>query len=216
MGEFAVIGLGRFGSSVARTLYELGHNVLAMDKDEESLRAVVDHVTHAVQVDSTDPDALRAVGITNFDAVVVAIGVDIQESILTTMLLKELGVKKIFAKAVNDLQGKVLAKVGADLVVYPEHEMGVRIAHSLVAPNILESIALSPDYRIEEMSVTDKLGGRTLGELDLQRRFGVIVLLVRRDNQIMVSPSAEARVQPGDVLVLVGEHRQLDRLESTI
>src|SRR3989304_4582479 len=149
MAEFAVIGLGRFGSSVARSLYDLGHNVLAMDKSEDALHEVVDHVTHAVQIDSTDPDALRAVGITNFDAVVVAIGVDIQESILTTMLLKDLGVKKVVAKAVDERQGKVLEKVGADTVVFPERDMGVRVAHSLATPNLLEYLELSPQYTID-------------------------------------------------------------------
>ncbi|MBI3975107.1 MAG: TrkA family potassium uptake protein [Armatimonadetes bacterium] len=214
MGEFAVIGLGRFGSSVARTLYDLGHNVLAMDKDEAALRLVVDHVTHAVQVDSTDPEALRAVGITNLDAVVVAIGVDIQESILTTLLLKDLGVKKIVAKAVDEQQGKVLEKVGADLVIFPERDMGERVAHSLASPNVLEYIELSPDYTIEEVNVPARLDGRTLGELELRTKFGVNVLLIRRDSQLLISPATDVRLQTGDVLVVVGENRQLNRLES--
>ncbi|MGH2453739.1 MAG: potassium channel family protein [bacterium] len=214
MGEFAVIGLGRFGSSVARTLYELGHNVLAIDKDEEVLREVVDHVTHAVQVDSTDPEALRAVGITNLDAVVVAIGAEIQESILTTLLLKDLGVKKVVAKAVDDQQGKVLQKVGADLVIFPERDMGERVAHSLASPNVLEYIELSPEYTIEEVNVPARLGGQTLGDLDLRGKFGVNVLLIRRDSQLLISPGTDVRLQTGDVLVVVGENRQLNRLES--
>lgn len=216
MSDFAVIGLGRFGSSVARTLYELGHNVLAMDRDESALREVVDHVTHAVQVDSTDPEALRAVGVTNVDAVVVAIGVDIQESILTTMLLKELGCRKVVAKAVDERQGKVLEKVGADQVVFPERDMGVRVAHSLASPNVLEYIQLSPEYTIEEVNVPERLDGRTLGDLDLRTKFGVNVLLIRRDSQLLISPATDVRLQTGDVLVVVGENRQLNRLESAI
>jgi len=216
MGEFAVIGLGRFGSSVARTLYELGHNVLAVDKDEESLRAVVDHVTHAVQVDSTDPNALRAVGITNFDAVVVAIGVDIQESILTTMLLKDLGVKKIVAKAVDDRQGKVLEKVGADTVVFPERDMGVRVAHTLASPNVLEYLELTSEYTIDEVRVPDRLNGRTLQDLDLRTRFGVNVLLILRDSQLLISPATDVQLRSGDVLVVVGENKQLNRLEHAL
>ncbi len=216
MGEFAVIGLGRFGSSVARTLYDLGHNVLAMDKDEEALRAVADHVTHAVQIDTTDPDALRAVGITNFDAVVVAIGVDIQESILTTMILKDLGVKKVVAKAVDERQGKVLEKIGADAVVFPERDMGVRVAHSLASPNVLEYLELSPQYTIDEVRVPERLDGRTLGELELRAKFGVNVLLILRDSQLLISPSGDVRLRSGDVLVVVGENRQLHRLESVI
>ena len=216
MGEFAVIGLGRFGSSVARTLYDLGHTVLAMDKDEASLRAVVDHVTHAVQIDSTDPEALRAVGITNFDAVVVAIGVDIQESILTTMLLKDLGCRKVVAKAVDERQGKVLDKVGADVVVFPERDMGVRVAHTLASPNVLEYLELSPDHTIEEVNVPERLNGRTLDELDLRTKFGVNILLIRRDRQLLISPGGDVRLQTGDVLVVVGENRQLNRLETTL
>jgi trk system potassium uptake protein TrkA len=214
MAEFAVIGLGRFGSSVARTLYELGHNVLAIDKDEEALREVVDHVTHAVQVDSTDNEALRAVGITNLDAVVVAIGEDIQESILTTMLLKDLGVKKVVAKAVDEQQRKVLEKVGADLVIFPERDMGERVAHTLASPNVLEYIELSPNHTIEEVNVPARLEGRTLGDLDLRSKFGVNVLLIRRDTQLLISPSTDVQLQSGDVLVVVGENRQLNRLES--
>jgi trk system potassium uptake protein TrkA len=216
MGEFAVIGLGRFGSSVARTLYELGHNVLAMDKTEEALHAVVDHVTHAVQIDSTDPEALRAVGITNFDAVVVAIGADIQESILTTLLLKDLNVKRVVAKAVNALQGKVLEKVGADLVIYPERDMGERVAHSLASPSVVEYLELSPDYTIDEVKIPERLDGRSLGELELRAKFGVNVLLVLRDSQLLISPPTDLRLARGDVLVVVGENRQLKRLESTI
>ncbi|HEV8338164.1 MAG TPA: TrkA family potassium uptake protein [bacterium] len=214
MGEFAVIGLGRFGSSVARTLYELGHTVLAIDKSEEALREVVDHVTHAVQVDSTDNEALRAVGITNLDAVVVAIGEDIQESILTTMLLKDLGVKKVVAKAVDEQQRKVLEKVGADLVIFPERDMGERVAHTLASPNVLEYIELSPQHTIEEVNVPARLEGRTLGDLDLRSKFGVNVLLIRRDTQLLISPGTDVKLQGGDVLVVVGENRQLNRLES--
>lgn len=214
MGEFAVIGLGRFGSSVARTLYELGHNVLAVDKDEEALREVVDHVTHAVQVDSTDAEALRAVGITNLDAVVVAIGEDIQESILTTMLLKDLGVKKVVAKAVDEQQRKVLEKVGADLVIFPERDMGERVAHTLASPNVLEYIELSPEYTIEEVNVPARLEGRSLGDLDLRSKFGVNVLLIRRNSQLLISPATDVQLRTGDVLVVVGENKQLNRLES--
>ncbi|MEX0765373.1 MAG: TrkA family potassium uptake protein, partial [bacterium] len=129
--DFAVIGIGRFGSAVVRTLFEMGHHVLAMDKHEDALRRVADASTHAVQIDSTDSEALRAVGITNFDAVVVAIGAGIQESILTTLILKEMGCRKVVTKAVDELQGRVLAKVGADAVVFPERDSAIRLARTL-------------------------------------------------------------------------------------
>jgi trk system potassium uptake protein TrkA len=216
MGEFAVIGMGRFGRSLAITLHRLGHQVLAIDKNEEALRAVADEVTHAVQLDSTDEEALRGVGITNFDAVVVAIGDFIEESILTTLLLTELGCEKIVAKAVDDRQGKVLERVGAHLVVYPERDMGIRIAHTLAAPGVLDYLELSPTFSIEELSIPESMTGRTLGQLDLKSRFGVSVLLIRRDGQLMISPSPETRLQTGDVLVVVGENRQLSRLEANL
>ena len=214
MGEFAVIGLGRFGSSVARTLRELGHQVLAIDKDEERLKHVADEVTHAVQLDSTDAEALRSVGITNFDAVVVAIGSAIQESILTTLMLKELGCKRIVAKAANEQQAKVLEKVGADVVVRPERDAGTRIAHTLASPSVVDYFEVSPTFSIEELSVPERLSGRTLGQLDLKARFGVSVLLVRRDSQLLIAPALDTVLQAGDVLVVVGDNRQLSRLES--
>lgn len=216
MGEFAVIGMGRFGSSVAVTLHQLGHQVLAIDRDEEPLRQVADDVTHAVQLDSTDPEALRRVGVANFDAVVVAIGSALQDSILTTLVLKELGCGKILAKAANDQQAKVLERVGADVVVRPERDMGVRIAHTLSAPGVLDYLQLSPTFSIEELSVPERLSGQSLGQLDLKARYGVSVLLIRRDSQLMISPPPDTTLQTGDVLVVVGDNRQLNRLESSL
>ncbi|MCL6551558.1 MAG: TrkA family potassium uptake protein [Firmicutes bacterium] len=216
MAEFAVIGMGRFGRSVAVTLQQLGHRVLAIDKDEERLRRVAEEVTHAVQLDATDAEALRGVGITNFDAVVVAIGNYIQESILTTLVLKELGCKKVVAKAVDELQARVLEKVGADLIVRPEKEMGIRVAHLLASPNLVDYLEVSPTFSIEEISVSTRLEGRTLRDLDLRGRFGVSVLLIRRDGQLLISPPAETVLRAGDVLVVVGENRQLSKLESSL
>jgi len=214
--DFAVIGMGRFGSSVVRTLHEMGHHVLAMDRDEEALRRVTDYATHAVQIDATDPEALRAVGITNFDAVIVSIGADVQESILTTLLLKEMGVKKVVSKAVDELQGRVLEKVGADLVVRPERDMAVRVARSLASRNVVDMLELSPSYLVEEVNVSDKLSGRSLSDLDLRTRFGVNVLLIKRDSQILITPTPETQLQAGDVLVVVGEKQGLSRLESVL
>ena len=214
--DFAVIGMGRFGSNVVRTLHETGHHVLAMDKDEEALRRVTDYATHAVQIDATDPEALRAVGITNFDAVIVAIGADVQESILTTLLLKELGVKKVVSKAVNELQGRVLEKVGADLVVRPERDMAVRVARSLASRHVVDMLELSPSYLVEEVDVGEKLSGRSLSDLDLRTRFGVNVLLIKRDSQILITPTPETQLQMGDILVVVGEKQGLSRLESVL
>ncbi|MDR7483424.1 MAG: TrkA family potassium uptake protein [Armatimonadota bacterium] len=216
MAEFAVIGMGRFGRSVAVTLQQMGHRVLAIDKDEEPLRRVAEEVTHAVQLDATDVEALRGVGITNFDAVVVAIGNYIQESILTTLVLKELGCKKVVTKAVDELQARVLEKVGADIIVRPEKEMGIRVAHLLASPSLVDYLEVSPTFSIEEISISDRLQGQTLRDLDLRGRFGVSVLLIRRDGQLLISPPAETVLRAGDVLVVVGENRQLSKLESSL
>lgn len=214
--DFAVIGIGRFGSSVARTLFEMGHHVLAMDKHEEALREVIDASTHAVQIDSTDAEALRAVGITNFDVVIVAIGSAVQESILTTLILKEMGCKKVVSKASNELQGRVLAKVGADLVIYPERDMAVRLARSLASRHVMDLLELSPGFLVEEVSVSKKIEGKSLGDLDLRTRTGVNVLLIKRDSQILIAPPRETELQPGDVLVVVGDKNQLAKLESVL
>ena len=214
--EFAVIGMGRFGSNVVRTLHELGHTVLAMDRDEDALRKVTDYATHAVQIDSTDVEALRAVGITNFDAVVVAIGADVQESILTTLILKEMGCRKVVSKAVDELQGRVLAKVGADLVVRPERDMAVRVARNLASRHVVDLLELSSTFLVEEVSVGPKLAGKSLGDLDLRTRFGVNVLLIKRDSQILITPTGETQLLHGDVLVVVGEKAALGRLETVL
>ncbi|MDQ7859975.1 MAG: TrkA family potassium uptake protein [Armatimonadota bacterium] len=216
MGEYAIIGMGRFGSSVARTLHQLGHQVLAIDKEEEPLRRVADEVTQAVQLDSTDAEALRRVGITNFSAVVVAIGSAIQESILTTLVLKELGCGKVVAKAASEQQARVLEKVGADVVVRPERDMGIRIAHTLASPGVLDYLELSPTFSIEELSVSERMAGQTLGQLDLKARYGVSILLIRRDSQLLISPAADTVLRNGDVLVVVGENRSLSRLEASL
>lgn len=214
--DFAVIGIGRFGSAVVRTLFEMGHHVLAMDKHEDALRRVADFSTHAVQIDSTDSEALRAVGITNFDAVIVAIGAGIQESILTTLILKEIGCKRVVSKAVDELQGRVLEKVGADQVVYPERDSAVRLARTLASRNVVDLLELSPGFMVEEVSVSPKVQGRTLADLDLRTRTGVNVLLIKRDSQILVTPPSETQLKQGDVLVVVGDKAQLTRLESVL
>ncbi len=214
--DFAVVGIGRFGSNVVRTLYEMGHNVLAIDKNEDALRRVQDCCTHAVQLDSTDPEALRAVGITNFDAVVVAIGAGIQESILTTLILKEMGCKKVVSKAVDELQARVLEKVGADLVIRPERDMAVRVARSLASRHVVDLLELSPNLLVEEVSVGQRFEGKTLSDLDLRARYGVNILLLKRDSQILVAPGGETQLRAGDVLVVFGEKQALARLESAL
>jgi trk system potassium uptake protein TrkA len=214
--QFAVIGLGRFGTSVARTLAGMGYDVLAIDHREERVQDIMEHVTHAVQVDAVDEHALRSLGIRNFDVVIVAIGQDVQASILTTVLLKEMGVRRVVAKANTELHGKVLAKVGADKVVFPERDMGVRVARALVSQNILDQIELSPDHSIVELIAPPEFLGKTLQESAIRTRFGVTVLAIRRDRDIIISPGPGQILKEGDVLVVVGRNDRLEKLEARI
>ena len=211
--QYAVIGMGRFGSSVARELSDLGFEVLAIDVSEQKIQEVSNWVTHAVAVDSTDEEALRSLGLRNFDVVVVAIGEDIQASILTTLILKELGVPELIVKAQNELHGKVLNKIGADKVVFPERDMGLRVAHHLISPNILEYIELSNDYSIVEMKAPDFTVGRNLVQLDIRARFKCNVLAIKKGAEMNIAPSADNIIQEDDVLVIVGKTEDLSELE---
>lgn len=211
--QFCVIGMGRFGSSVAYALSNMGFDVLAIDSDEHSTQAVSNVVTHAVSADATDEEALRALGVRNFDVVVVAIGEDIQASILTTLILKDLGGPIIVVKANNELHGKVLQKIGADKVIYPERDMGLRVAHHLTSPNILDYIELSDEYSIVDLRVTPAMVGKNLKELDIRARFGCNVMAIKRGGKMNISPGASDRLTDEDILVIVGEKNDLTKLE---
>lgn len=213
MKQFAVIGLGRFGISLARTLMTMGYEVLAIDDDPERVQDIVNEVTHAIQADATDEQALKALGIRNFDVVVVAIGKDIQASILVTVLLKEVGVKHVVAKALTELHGRVLEKVGADKVFHPERDMGARVAHSLVSSNVLDHIEISPHHSILEVVAPDNLVGKTLKESGLRAKFGVTVMAVKRGDEIIVSPSPDDPIRERDILVAIGENDNLRSIE---
>jgi trk system potassium uptake protein len=214
--QFVVIGLGRFGSSVAKTLYAHGSDVLAIDSDETAIQEISDDVTKAVQMDATDESTLRSLGIRNFDIAVIAIGSDIQSSIVVTLLVKELGVKYIIAKAHNDMHAKILYKIGADRVVLPEKDMGSRVAHNLISSSILDYIELSPDYSIAEIVSLQEWSGKTLLELNLRANYGVNVMAIKRGNIVNISPGANAQVQSGDILVAIVGTNELSMLETLI
>ncbi len=211
--QFAVIGIGRFGSSVARSLYKLGYEVLIIDNDEARIQEMVDCATHAVQVDSTDEQTLKAVGIRNFDVAIVAIGENIQASILTTIVLKDLGVKRVIVKARNDLHAKVLEKLGADRVVHPERDMGERLVHQIISPNILDYIELEEDYSIGEIIATEWMVGKTMRQLDIRAKFGCNVMAIKSGHNVNVSPRAEDVIQSGDLLIVIGHNDDLRRLD---
>lgn len=214
--QYIVIGLGRFGLSVAKTLYALDNDVLVIDSNEEAVQEIADSVTHAVQMDATDEGALRSLGIRNFDVAVITIGKDIQSSIMVTLLIKELGVKYIIAKAHNELHAKVLYKIGADRVILPEKDMGVRVAHNLVSSSILDYIELSPDYSIAEIVSPGEWHGKTLRELNVRVKYGINVMAIKKEKDINVSPGADDRVEPGDIIVAIGGSDDLSKLESII
>ena len=214
--QFVVIGIGRFGASVAKTLYSTGNDVLAIDKNEDLVQDIADYVTHAVQMDATDENAIRTLGIRNFDVAVVSIGDNIQASIMVTLLLKEVGVKYIVAKGSNDLHAKVLKKIGADRVVLPEQDMGNRVAHNLLSSSILDFIELSEDYSVMEIEVIDAWDGNTLQELKLRTKYGINVMAIKNDKKVKVSPSAETALNSGDILVVVGSVEQLTKIEEAL
>jgi trk system potassium uptake protein TrkA len=216
MKQFAVIGLGRFGSSLARTLNKMGYEVLAIDADENKVESLVDSVTHAVQANALEEQALKGLGVRNFDVVVVAIGQEIQSNILVTLMLKEMGVKKVVAKASTELQGKVLQKIGADIVVFPERDMGERVARSLVSRNIIDQINLSADFSLVELSAPEEITGRTLQESNLRKKYGVTLLAIRRGKDIIISPGARQMVEEGDVLIVIGGNEKLKNFETVI
>ncbi|MFZ5646431.1 MAG: potassium channel family protein [Bacillota bacterium] len=214
MKQFAVIGLGRFGTSVAGTLNMMGYEVLVMDKDEGRVNDLADIVTHAVQVDAIEENSLKSLGIRNFDVVVVAIGHEIQSSILITLMLKEMGVKKVVVKAATELHGKVLRKIGADVVVFPERDMGERVARMLVSENVIDQINLSPDYSLVELIAPADLTKKTLEESDLRNKYGVTVLAIRRGQEFIISPGAKESVFDGDILIVIGKNEKLKKFEK--
>lgn len=214
--QVAVIGLGRFGSSVAGTLHALGHDVLGIDSNPELVEIHATEVTHALAADCTDEESLRALGLRNFDTVVVAIGHDVQASILATVLLKEIGVPKVIVKAASDLHGRTLTKVGADKVISPERDMGARVAHSLVTGSMVDYIELSPEYTIMELAAPESLHGMSIRDLNLRARFGINVLAVKSGGEINAAPHASDTINPGDILVLLGSNDGVRRLERKL
>ncbi|MBE3520244.1 MAG: TrkA family potassium uptake protein [Firmicutes bacterium] len=211
-----VIGIGRFGSSVAETLTELGAEVLAVDKEEERVRAVAPRVTQAIVADATDETVLREIGVRNFDVVICSMGESLEASLLVTMLLKELGAKRVIVKAANEIHGRILAKIGADTVVYPERDMGKRLAYSLLSGSIIDSIELSSDYRVVEVVVSGGLVGKTLRGLNLRNKIGVNVMAVKRGSQVNVAPDPDEPLEEGDILVVVGPNSGVARLNQIV
>lgn len=217
MKQFLVVGLGRFGSSVAKTLYDHGENVLALDKSEALVQEVINsnQIDNAVIVDATDINALKNLGVSNFDVAFVCIGTNIQNSILITMILKELGIPKVIAKALAETHGKVLAKVGADEVVFPESYMGHRVALSEIEPNIIEHIKFSDDHILVEINAPSKFYNKTLEKLKLRGKYKINIIAIKKaDGSMEISPMGDSVVEEGDTLIVITDTHTAKDLES--
>lgn len=213
MKSFLVLGAGRFGVSLAKELYNNGYEVMVIDIDEKRIQEITPYVTHAMIGDCTDEEVLKSIGVCNFDSVIVCIGGEMQSSIISTVILKEAGVKTVLAKAQSELHAKVLKKVGADKVVLPERDMGTRLAHLLTTKHFLDLIELSPDYSIIEILVPEKWVGRKLGEIDVRKKFGINVVAVKsKNNAIEISPAADTVFKKEDILIVIGNLETIERL----
>lgn len=216
MKSFAVIGLGRFGTAVAKVLSELGNEVLAIDKDPEAIKEAAIFSTYAIEADVMDESVLRDIGLRNMDAVVVSIGEDLQASIMATLIAKELGVKRVIAKAQTELHGKVLKKIGADKIIFPERDMGSRVAHNLTSRNILDYIELSPEFSILEVKALKSWSGKSLKDLRLRNKYGVNVIAIKRDKDINISPRSEDSIKDGDIVIIIGSAADVKKIEMRV
>lgn len=211
--QFVVIGLGRFGMSVATTLSDAGYEVMAVDNNEETIQEISSVVTHAVEADVTDVDVLKSLGIKDFDVAVVGIGRDIQSSIMVTLLLKEIGIKYVIAKASSDLHVKVLEKLGADRIISPEQDMGIRIANTLMSGSIVEHIQLSPEYSIVEIVSLPEWKGQTIVDLNMRANYGINIIAIERDKHIKITPGPNFTLNENDILVVVGTNEKIQELQ---
>jgi trk system potassium uptake protein TrkA len=208
-GEFLVIGLGRFGGGLAETLVELGHDVLGVDADAKLVQSFANRLTHVVEADSTDMEAMRQVGAGDFGTAVVAVGTDIEASILTTSVLVDLRVPKIVAKAVSEAHGKILERVGAHRVVFPERDMGVRVGHSL-AGAVIDYFQLDPGFALVETTAPRELVGRTLAQAEVRKRYGITVVCIKPRGGSFTYATPDTVVEEGDILVVAGETRRAE------
>ncbi len=225
--RFAVIGLGRFGLKLARSLSRMGAEVIAVDRNPKHVEEVRDEVTHAVRLDSTDPEALRAQGIHEVDVAVVGIGADFESSAMAVVTLKSLGVKHIVARARKEMQARILRSVGAHEIALPENESAVRWSHRLTLPNLKEYVELGDDYSMVYMTAPEEFANKTLLELDLRNKHGVTLVAIQRKGPtqkieetgellkpIVTVPAASTKILKNDVLIIVGSNESLSRLPS--
>lgn len=212
MARFAVIGLGKFGGHVARALYERGHEVIGVDNDRERVQDLRDHCTRALATDCSDQQALRELGLEDCDAVIVSMGERMDASILVTLYLREIGVRRIVAKAVSFDHGKILELIGATEVVHPERDTAMRLAVALGTRSILEYLPLGVGFSLVELAAPKPFLGRTLGELEIRKRYLIQVVAVKSGHRLELAPGAGYLVAEGDILLVVGRDTDLDAI----
>ena len=212
--QVVVIGLGRFGTRVAKELYQLGHDVLAIDLDEKNVQAMLGHVTYAVKSDATSETVLEELGVPNFDVGIIGIGSNFQSSILITLLLKSFSLPFIISRAANEPHGHTLEKIGADKVVFPEDETGKNVAHMLFEQDIIDYMEISPDFNINKIRPSDQSIHKTLEEAGLngaRDKYGLSVLMIRRGREHILIPSKDEEIKTGDVLIIAGKSNHLEK-----
>lgn len=225
--SFAVIGLGRFGSNIARALAEKGFEVIVIDADENEVQKFSELVTHSFVLDATDEKALRDAGIADVDVAIVSLGQNIDTSILVTLVLKEIGVKEVIVKAINDQHGKILQRIGADRIIFPEREVAARLAESFVSPKIFDYIELSPSHSIIEIAAPKQFYNKTIKEIGLRQKYGVTLIAIKRKipiikddgttdfkEDILIAPNVDEEILEGDVITLLGRYEDLARIEK--
>ena len=215
--QVVVIGLGRFGSGVARSLYNLGHDVLAMDVNDDRVQSMMGQVTYPVSGNATNETVLKELGVPDYDAAVVAVGSDIPGSVMACVLLKTMEIPYIVARATSELHGITLERIGVDKVIHPESEMGVRLAHNLFNPNLQEYLEMAPNFGLSRMKVPPQFVDKSLKELGFSSprdKYGLAVLAIRRGKDVTLNPDIDDRLRSGDMLMLAGRDELLERLPS--
>jgi trk system potassium uptake protein len=211
--QFLVIGLGRFGGALARTLMDLGHEVLGVDADAKTVQDFAERLTHVVEADSTNPEAMAQIGAKEFRTAVVAIGTDVEASILTTSLLADLNIERIVAKAITQAHGRILERVGAHRVIFPERDMGIRVGHTMTGRTI-DYIQLDPGFALVEVTAPRELVGKTLAGAEVRRRYGITVVCIKPAGGSFTYATPETVVQEDDVLVVAGETERAEAFSA--
>lgn len=210
--QYLIVGAGKFGSSIAYNLFKKGNEVMIVDKSEEAINSVMDFTTTAIIGNLDDERFISSLGVRNFDVVIIAFASDIASSILIATLLKEAGARHLIAKSKNDLQGKVLKKLGVDRIVYPERDMGKRVADSLSSSNVLDHIELSSEYGILEVKAKEEWHGKAVSEINFRRKYGWNVIAIKEDGNLNVNPNAETIINEGNIIIAIGKTTGIKKL----